>query len=224
MILYQVTKKFEEISRQKTGECFSYDKKDYAAFDEEPSGKTIKYYGLANRVQGSAEMVLKSVKPPKISPDDRKVRVYLRAPDESSPWQVLTGGAVNGNISVRMEVDYLFDFKGLKIVGHETFGGKYKISEVISGASICVEPTKEEAIKRAKELLDTRMPDDYIKKIKAIAPYYGMRCLMTSAVNVVRDNTLIGNKRYIKQYNRRTRGKKFKFGRQTAEELQEVDK
>lgn len=209
MILYQVTKKFEEISRQKTGECFTYDKKDYAAFNEEPNETTIKYYGLINRIEGSSEKILKSVKPTKTSPDDRKVRVYLRAPDESNPWQALTGGAVKVNISVRMEVDYLFDFKGLKIVGHETFSGKYKISEVISGASICVEPTKEAAIKRAKELLDTRMPDDYIKKIKAIAPYYGMRCLMTSAVNVVRDNTLIGNKRYIEKYNRRTRGKKF---------------
>ncbi|GGC84425.1 hypothetical protein [Enterococcus wangshanyuanii] len=213
MILYQVTKNFEDISRQKTGECFSYDKKDYAAFDEEPTGNAIKNYGLINRVEGSSEMILKSVKPTKTSPDDRKVRVYLRNWDENNPWAVLTGGAVKGNTSVRMEVDYLFDFKGLKIVGHETFSGKYKISEVISGASICVESTKEAAVKKAKELLDTKMPDDYIKKIKAIAPYYGMSCLMTSAVNVVRDNTLMGNKRYIKKYNRRTRGKKFAFGK-----------
>ncbi|MFD1899980.1 hypothetical protein [Enterococcus termitis] len=41
----------------------------------------------------------------------------------------------------------------------------------------------------------------------------GMSCLMTSAINVVRNNTLTGNERYIKKYNRRTRDKKFAFGK-----------
>ena len=114
-------------------------------------------------------------------------------------WDI---GFIFGTKVIRQWGEYLFDFKGLKIIGHYEPDGTYVVSEAITGYSITSNESKVEAVTRAKERL-ADADSKNIERLKEMAPYYGMGAMHTSLSHIVRDNTLLGSAKKAKQFRNR---------------------
>ncbi|MBC1499368.1 hypothetical protein HB943_02045 [Listeria weihenstephanensis] len=134
----------------------------------------------------------------------REVKVYCRFPE------VEMFGAVIIDSVKRLNADYIMDFKGLKLcVRKSQLTEKYIVFDAGSGQMIAGDLDKSLAIERALILLQ-KIPNDRIKKATKQHVFYGIPA-MRMGMNIVVLNTLLGNNRAIKIYERRT-GIKFTAG------------
>ena len=125
----------------------------------------------------------------------RMIRLYRRL----KTWDM---GIFFGTKVVKQWGEYLFNREGLIIYGFYEIDGSYSIFEGISGYLIGNKNTKEEAISDAKSAL-SKASADLIENIKAMAPYYGMSAMHIGPLNIVRDNTLLGDRKKQKRYRNR---------------------
>lgn len=133
------------------------------------------------------------------------VNIYERLKG-SQVWEELTGGFLNSSKVRRIEVEYLFDFKGLKICTYwDEDKKRHILVEAISGAMVAGNKSRDIAIKEAYERL-VKLPDEHIEKYKKMLRYYGTGAVHAGAVyNIVRDNTLVGKRKAIRNYNNRVK-------------------
>jgi len=108
-----------------------------------------------------------------------------------------TMGIVYGSKVVRQAADYLGEHHGLKLCGFYEYDGKYNITEVHSGYRVVLEESKEKALEKLNEADFSKLN---IKAIKELARYYGLSAMHSSPSHIIRDNTLIGDKRAKKKY------------------------
>lgn len=111
-------------------------------------------------------------------------------------------GFIVGTKVIRQWGEYLFDFKGLKVMGHYEPDGTYVVSEAITGYLITENESKVKAVKKAREIL-SNADSKNIESFKNMAPYYGMGAMHTSRSHIVRDNTLLGSTKKAKKYRNR---------------------
>lgn len=137
----------------------------------------------------------------------RMIRLYRRL----KTWDM---GIFFGTKVVKQWGEYLFNHEGLIIYGFYEIDGSYSIFEGISGYLIGNKNTKEEAISDAKSAL-SKASADLIENIKAMAPYYGMSAMHIGPLNIVRDNTLLGDRKKQKRYRNR-------IGKSTARKSQDI--
>ncbi|EOH76187.1 hypothetical protein [Enterococcus raffinosus] len=120
----------------------------------------------------------------------RSVVIYKRFTN----WSM---GIIYGSKVVRQAADYLGEHQGLKLCGFYEYDGKYNITEAHSGYRIVLEDSKEKAMEKLNEADFSKID---IKRIKKLAHYYGMSAMHSSYYHIIRDNTLIGDKRALRKY------------------------
>lgn len=106
-------------------------------------------------------------------------------------------GNVYGSQVIRQKAEYLFERDGLKICGFYEFDGTYNISEAHSGYKLASGVTKEAALEKLNSADFSRLD---IGKVKKLALYYGVPAVHSHPYHVVRDNTLLSNKKAQKRY------------------------
>ncbi|MBC1801091.1 hypothetical protein [Listeria booriae] len=133
----------------------------------------------------------------------REVKVFCRV--ENFEF----AGFVKSDRVFRVMAEYLGDYEGLKIcVRKSPLTGEYIVFDAGSGGMITGDLSKSLAIERAL-LMIQKVPDDMIKKAKKQHNFYGIPA-MRIGMNIIPMNTLLGNKRGRKIYERRT-GEKFRY-------------
>lgn len=106
-------------------------------------------------------------------------------------------GIVYGSKVVRQKAEYLFERDGLKLCGFHEYDGSYNISEAHSGYRLISCETKEKAL---KEIIKMDFSKLDIEKVKKLALYYGVPAIHSHPYHIIRDNTLLSNKKAYKRY------------------------